>query len=79
MIVFALYLHICTTQTSFGRQAEGLRTVTACGQLQRGAPYTSQALCDRDGKAALGPMAGDTAEDRKVDAYECRAITLNSK
>lgn len=76
MIVFALYLHVCTTQLTSMHGGAPAKAVTACSLRPRGNPYATQALCDAAGKAAV---AQKLQEQPVVDAYQCQALTVNSK
>lgn len=76
MIVFVLYLHVCTTQLTSMHGGAPARVVTACSQEARPKLYATQALCETDGKAALSPPP---PEGPSIDAYQCRSQPVASK
>lgn len=76
MLIFVLYLHVCSTQTTSMRGGAPAKTVTACSSEPSPTLYQSEAACDKAGKLAvaqptLGTDTADTA--RKIDAYQCRS------
>lgn len=68
MIVFILYLHICSTQNMTRAP------VTFCSDRQDVRVFASQAACDKAGSEATDRVRDAVVE--AVKGYECKTLTV---